>query len=288
MAFGGSILSGYLIYIGLANNLERRHFRLKLKNTWQSGKVEYLKKAELSHTEKLLYEARYPLGLTAVRYQLLLLFLIYMLFLNYTFISYLMKGYVQWTPILIGSALILILNPGLRYSPIRFLLNKLIDYRKAKRNAELFSLYDMIVSEIEMMRTTRVNIYSLLKAMLPYFKELNPLLTKMLSDWTSSTVGPYKAVENFAAEIGTSEAKSLATVLKSFDENSRETLLMSLRGMEEMFVTSQIENNRRKHKLFIDLVSLPVKASNFLILLNFIIVIVMMVMVIMGNSKLNL
>ena len=287
IAIFGSILSGYLVYSGISTKLERRHLRLRLKDNWQDSKQGFVKQAVGSKTEQILREARYPLGLTGLRLQLVLMVLLMVVLLNYGVASFIMNGDLKIIPILIGIAIILMLNPGLPYTPARFFLNKLIEYRRAKRNAELFSLYDMLVSEIEMMRSTRVNIYSLLRTLLPYFRELNPLLTKMLGDWTSSSVGPYEAVDRFAEQVGTNEAKSLATALKTFDESSRSTLLNSLRGMEDMFITSQIENNRRKRKLYIDIVSLPVKAANFAILLNFILVIVMMVMAIMGNSKIS-
>ncbi|MDX1805857.1 MAG: hypothetical protein R3267_02370 [Paenisporosarcina sp.] len=288
VAIIGSVVSGYLVYSGLSSKLERRHLRLRLKDNWQDSKKGFVSQAELSKTEQILREARYPLGLTALRLQLISFGIFALIVFNYGIAAFIVKGDIKVVPILVGIALLFLLNPGIKFTPARFMLVKLIEYRRAKRNAELFSLYDMLVSEIEMMRSTRVNVYSLLRTLLPYFKELNPLLTKMLGEWTSSAIGPYEAVERFSDEVGTNEAKSLATVLRTFDESNRETLLTSLRGMEDMFITSQIENNRRKRKLFIDLIAMPVKAANFLILLNFIIVIIMMVMSIMGASKISI
>lgn len=288
LAVGGGILSGFLVYGGLTDHHERRHYRLRLKNTISKSKTDLVGQAENSMTEQLLKQARYPFGLTAVRVYLVLLGILTYLTLNYVVLALLTNGYIRWTPFIIGIAGVLLVNPDTPFSPNRFILKKFIEYRKAKQVAELFSLYDMLVSEIEMMRTMRVNVYSLLRVMLPYFDELKPAMTKMLMDWTSSTVGPTQAVDAFAKEIDTSEAQSLATVLKTFDDNSRETLLESLKGMEDMFITSQIENNRRRRKLFIDLVGMPVKTANFLILLNAVLVIVMMVMKIMDSSNVGM
>lgn len=288
IAFSGALTSGVLVYNGLATKLERRHLRLRLKNGWKSSKKELALKARSSGSEKILKAARYPLGLSAIRVNLILVGLLALLVFNYIFLALLLKGHIQMFPLLIGIIVLIFLYPGNPISLTHFGLTKFIDYRRSKRNAELFSLYDMLVSEIEMMHTTRVNAYSLIKAFLPYFNELKPLLTGMLARWTSSSRGPHEGIDWFAEEIGTSEAKSLATILKTFDEDSRDTLLVSLRGMEDMFVTSQIENNRRKRKLFIDMVSLPVKIANWLILLNFVIVIIMMVLNLMGNNKISL
>lgn len=287
-AIGGGVLSGFLVYGGLTDHHERRHYRLRLKSTLTKSKTDLMGQAQKSGTEQLLKQARYPFGLTAVRLYLILIIILAYLAFNYVVLSVLMNGYIRWMPLIIGLVIVLLLNPDTPLSPMRFILNKFIAYRKAKQLAELFSLYDMLVSEIEMMRTMRVNIYSLLRMMLPYFDELKPAMTKMLMEWTSSTAGPQLAVDNFAKDIGTSEAQSLATVLKTFDENSRETLLESLKGMEDMFITSQIENNRRRRKLFIDLVGMPVKTANFLILLNAILVIVMMVTKIMDSSNIGM
>lgn len=288
VAIIGSVVSGYLVYNGLSTKLERRHLRLRINKNINESRKQFVNQAKSSQVETLLMEAKYPLGLNAIRLNIIFLCLFFLVLMNYGVIAFVFKGFMQTGPMFIGTIVLVVLYPGQPLSPVRFALNRAIEYRKSKRTAELFSLYDMLVSEIEMMRSTRVNVYSLLRTLLPYFKELNPLLAKMLSDWTTSTVGPEKAIDEFAKIIDTSEAKSLATVLRTFDENNRETLLESLRGMEDMFITSQIENSRRKRKLFIDTIGMPVKLANFLVALNFVVVIIMMVMAIMGNSSLNM
>lgn len=286
VALVGAVTSGVLVYSGLATKLERRHLRLRLKEGWDDSKRNFVDQAKSSPLEQLLIMARYPLGLNALRVNILYIGLLLLVIMNYGLTPLLLIGEVKGWPILISVITVIILYPGLPFSPVRMLLNQLIEYRKAKRNAELFSLYDMLVSEIEMMRNTRINVYSLIRTLLPYFVEIKPQLTKMLSEWSSSSVGPYEAINGFAESINTSEAKSLATVLKTFDENSRDTLLTSLRGMEDIFITSQIENSRRKRKMFVDVLSIPVKSANFLIMLNFVFVIVVMTMKMMEGTSL--
>jgi len=43
---------------------------------------------------------------------------------------------------LVVIGVIVALNPGIKFTPLRFMLNKLIDYRRAKRNAELLSQFE--------------------------------------------------------------------------------------------------------------------------------------------------
>jgi len=258
---------------------------MRLKENWYENKQKFVEKSNTSSLEQLLVLTRHPLGLNALRMNILFIGLLVLNLLNYGVLPFL-TGRVSGVALLLSVVIVIVLYPGIPFSPTRMLLNQLLEYRKAKRNAELFSLYDMLVSEIEMMRSTRINVYSLLRTLLPYFVEIKPSLSKMLSEWSSSSKGPYEAIDGFAESINTSEAKSLATVLKTFDENNRETLLTSLRGMEDVFITSQIENSRRKRKMFVDIMSLPVKTANFLIMLNFVLVIVSMTLKMMEGTSL--
>lgn len=284
----GAIVSGTLVYFGLATKLERRHFRLRVKEGWEDSKREIVNKSGTSKLEILLNQSNYPLGVNALKFNIIFFILFILLFMNYVFVPVIMTGIIKLIPFVIGVVILSGLYPALPFSPTRFFLKRLIEYRQAKKNSELFSLYDMLVSEIEMMVTTRVNIYSLLKSLQPYFKEINTALAIMLSEWQSSSIGPSKAIERFSERIGTNEAKSLATVLQTFDENSRENLIESLRGMEDLFITSQIENNRRKNKMFLDVISMPVSIAHFCIILNFVLVFIIMVMKIMGESSINI
>lgn len=280
-----AIVSGYLLYSGLSNRVERQHIRLRFKEALKEGQNQFKKQAETSKTEQLLKEAGYPLKINGLRWEIIKWTLLVIVLLNYVVYPYLTNGDIQVFYILGVLAGMIFLSPTFPYSLTRFVLNRLIDYKKAKKNSELFSLYDMLLSEIQMMQQTRVNAYSLIRTLKPYFKELDGTITRLLANWTSHE-GPESALEIFAKEIGTNEAKSLANVLKTFDENNRDTIITSLLGMEDMFITSQIENYRRKRKLYVDLANLPIKAAHGLILLNFIVVIVYMVSYLMSDARL--
>ncbi|MFP3490891.1 hypothetical protein R0K20_25225, partial [Staphylococcus sp. SIMBA_130] len=61
-----------------------------------------------------------------------------------------------WRPILVG-----------------FLLNRLADYKQTKRNAEVFMLYDLLINELDMMEHSRINAYSVLRNIQPYFEMIS-------------------------------------------------------------------------------------------------------------------
>ncbi len=280
-----SLLSGIFVYAGITTKVERNHHRLRFQDQWREQKGGYIENRLKSKSEKLFKEAGYPLGLTAIKWDLIRVICVVLVFLNYVIYPWLNSGGPQIGIFFLLTVITLSTEPSFgKFSLMYFVLNRLISYKKAKRNAELFSLYDMLVSEIQMMNNTRVNIYSLLRALTPYFTELNGTLKRLMSNWTSD-LGPDEALDLFAIEIDTPEAKSLATVLKTFDNNDKKTILTSLIGMEDMFVTSQIENYRKRRKLYVDLANLPVLAAHWLILFNFIIVIINMVLIILNNAK---
>ncbi|MFE8703932.1 hypothetical protein ACFYKX_25500 [Cytobacillus sp. FJAT-54145] len=281
----GAIFAGYLVYSGLSSRIEKQHIRLRLKGALQEKNLQYRDKVAKGNVEILFKEAGNPLGINGIRWEIFKWALMILVSSNYIFIPYLMKGDFSSFYILIILGGMILLSPTFPYSLTRFILNRVIEYRKAKRNSELFSLYDMLISELQMMNSTRVNAYSLLRTLKPYFKELDGPLTRLLANWTKDE-GPEIALELFADEIGTGEAKSLSNVLKKFDENTKDTILKSLKGMEEMFITSQIENYRRKRKLYVDLAGLPIRAAHGLILLNFVLVIIAMVAFILQDARL--
>ncbi|MGE8081334.1 hypothetical protein [Peribacillus loiseleuriae] len=281
-----SIMSGFFVYAGLTTKVERTHHRLRFKEEWQEQKSGYIDKRSKSKSEYLFKESGNPFGLTAIRWDISRAIFMLVVFLNYILYPWVNSGSPQFSIFILVALIAISTEPSLgKLSIMHFMLNRLILYKKAKRNAELFSLYDMLVSEIQMMNSTRINIYSLLRTLTHYFRELNGTLKRLLSNWTSD-LGPDEALELFAKEIDTSEAKSLATVLKTFDNNDKETILISLRGMEDMFVTSQIENYRKRRKLYVDLANIPVMAAHWLILFNFLIVIINMVLAILNGAKL--
>lgn len=280
----GALLSGMLVYMGLSNKTERTQTRLRVKEKISENKTKLVDKADKSPAEELLSKAEHPLGITGVKYYVVFISLMSLLVINYIIFPYLLGDRETIWTLLLLIAVYFLLLPSFPYSLFRYVVNKVIDYKQAKKNSEIFMLYDLIINEVEMMESSRINTYNLLRNLKPYFEFINGSLTKLLSRWTDDE-GPNEALEGFAEDIGSKEAKSLISVLKTLDENDKDTALSSLRGMNNMFVRSQIENYRRRRKVITDLGSLPIRITHFLILLNFVAVVVYMVMIIMEGAR---
>ena len=62
-------------------------------------------------------------------------------------------------------------------------MRKYLEYLQAKKNAEVFMLYDLLINEIEMMVSTRINTYNILRDIKPYFDVLDKSLARLLSSW---------------------------------------------------------------------------------------------------------
>lgn len=280
----GAIVSGFLVYLGLSTKSERKQNRLRVREIWKENQTKVVEKAGKSGAEHKFKEAGYPFGINGIRYYIFFISLISFLAINYLVIPFLFGETISIWTVLILVAIYLLLLPGFPYSLFHYLIKRMMEYNQAKKNSEVFMLYDLIINEVEMMENTRINTYNLLRNLKTYFDVINPSFTKLLSQWTDDE-GPDKALDYFADDLGSKEAKALVSVLKRLDENDRETALTSLRGMNNMFVRSQIENYRRKRKVTTDLASIPIKVTHFLILLNFMALVVYMVSIIMESAR---
>lgn len=279
-----AIGSGVLVYTGLSNPTERVQTRLRMRSTIAKGKSSIQASASKSVAEDWLKKAGNPLGITSFSYHAVFISLVGLLLINYVLFPFIVDGDFN----LIGFGVIVMgfifLLPAMPFSLFTFIMKRLVEYRQAKKNAEVFMLYDLLINELEMMKMSRINSYNLIKELLPYFSTIQLLLAKTLSEWSSS-VGPEVALDNLAEGLNTKESKSLVSVLKSLDKVDRETAIKSLKGMQSMFSRAQIENNRRKRKVTTDLFGLPVKVTHFLIILNFVVVVVTMVSVVLNANR---
>lgn len=283
MAIVFSLGGGALVYAGLSNSTERLQTRLRMRSTLNKGRALVQESASKSAAEDWLKKAGNPLGLTSLTYHIIFIVGAVILLGNYVFIPFIMTGefsVIAFAVIFIGFLFFL---PSMPYSLFVFFMKRLVDFQQAKKNAEVFMLYDLLINELQMMKVSRINSYNLIKDLLPYFSTIQPFLAKTLTEW-SSNIGPDAALENLGKKLGTREGRSLVSVLKSLDRVDRVTAITSLKGMQEMFTRAQIENNRRKRKVTTDLLGIPVKVTHFLIIINFIVVVVIMVSNVLSSS----
>lgn len=277
-----AITSARLVYSGMSSQTERIQTRLRIKQSMKSNRDKVIQSVNQSSLEERFKIAGYPLGFNAYRYYVLFSLIILFLIGNYILVPIVLTGKYELFGALMVTIVFIVLQPW-RPILVGFLLNRLADYKQTKRNAEVFMLYDLLINELDMMEHSRINAYSVLRNIQPYFEMISTPFNKLLTGWSNND-GPSKALDNFAKELGTKEARTLASVIKNLDEVERETALESLKGMNNMFARNQIENYRRRRKVTTDFASLPIKITHFLIVLNFLIVIIVMVNLIMGKS----
>jgi hypothetical protein len=271
-----SLTSGALLYTGLSDQSERIQTRLRMRRSFEKGRDSIKESASRSAAEDWLKKAGNPLGLSSFPYHVIFILGAVILLGNYVLVPFLMTGEFNLIAFGLIFMAFLFFLPSMPYSLFIFIMKRLVDFQQAKKNAEVFMLYDLLINELQMMSVSRINSYNLIKDLLPYFSTIQPMLAKMLTEW-SSNIGPDQALDNLATRLNTKEGKSLVAVLKSLDRVDRETAISSLKGMQEMFTRAQIENNRRKRKVTTDLLGIPVKVTHFLIILNFVVVVVIMV-----------
>ncbi|KZE68052.1 hypothetical protein AWM68_17895 [Fictibacillus phosphorivorans] len=282
-----SCLAGILVYSGLTSKAERVQNRIRFRANLSNHRQNFVENTKNSAAEDWLRKAQYPLGLNGVKYYLFLAGFTLFLTIYYVIIPILVNGGVGKLQFISAIAIFLLVAfaiPSNPFSLFVYLMKRVIDFHNAKKHAEVFMLYDLLINEIEMMSVSRINTYNVLRNIKPYFVVLDKPLTLLLSSW-SSDEGPAVALDKFANQLQSKESQALIGVIKNLDNVERETALNHLRGMHSMFVKSQIENYRRKKKITTDLLGIPIKATHFLIILNFLVVIVTMVTVIMKNSR---
>ncbi|RHW36089.1 hypothetical protein D1B31_17870 [Neobacillus notoginsengisoli] len=287
LSFLLSVVAGILVYTGLSSKNERLQTRIRLRKNFSTSRDKVISGSRNSKAEEWLKKAHYPLGLNGIRYYLLFGGLIAFLTAYYVVLPILIKGHPTKLTMM-ASFLIFLLaalaTPSNPFSIFVYFMKRVIEFHQAKKNAEVFMLYDLLINEIEMMTNSRINTYSLLRSIKPYFIVLDKPLTILLTSW-SSDEGPEIALEKFGTELNSKESQTLIGVLKNLDDLGRETALGQLRGMHNMFVKSQIENYRRKRKITTDLMGIPIKVTHFIIILNFLVVIVTMVSIILQSSR---
>ncbi|MDD9309780.1 hypothetical protein PUS82_00345 [Cytobacillus firmus] len=279
-------VAGFLVYSGLSSAAERRQTRIRIRTQIEKSKERLVEGTKHSKAEEWLNKAQYPLKITGVKYYVIIGSFLSFLFIYYVFLPFLLNGpgkgpFIAFICIILLGLFLLPSNP---LSLFVYLMKRIIEYHNAKKHAEVFMLYDLLINEIEMMTVTRINTYSILRNIKPYFIVLEKPMTMLLSSW-SSDEGPKVALERFEKELHSKEAKALIAVMKTLDDVERETALSHLRGMHSMFIRTQIENYRRKKKVTTDIMGLPIKITHFLIILNFLIVVVTMVTFIMQSTR---
>lgn len=280
-----AITSAIFIYLGLSTRSERIQTRYRIQESIRNSKRKIAESANSSKTEEWMKKANHPGGISALVYNTSFYLLIIFLILYYIAYPILIGNSVSIFAILAIVGVYLLLLPNFPYSLFVYVIKRIIDYQESKKNGEIFMLYDFLINELESMKNNRINTYNVLRSIKPYFNVLESPLNKLLTNW-SNDQGPKVALDHFAEEVGTKEAHSLVNIIKTLDEVEVDVALDSLRGMNTMFIRSQIENYRRRRKVTTDLASIPIKVTHYIILLNVLAVVIAMVTIFLKANTL--
>lgn len=195
-------------------------------------------------TDKLFRDAGFPPKLTAFNFSLFRLILFLLAFVLIT-LEWLLGNHPFPTSSVGLLAVAFALTSTKSQMPFAYLLKKLKELNTLKKNKECFLLYNMLLNEFYSEDQKPYNIYSILQKFSSYFETIKPAILKTLSVWKRS---PEQALNLFAAEIGTEEARDLAQILKSIDVSGAAEARDIIKSRYEQFQTSRHEQHRRKLK----------------------------------------
>ncbi|MDT3697883.1 MAG: hypothetical protein RO469_00530 [Thermincola sp.] len=220
----------------------RKHYgRLRLLSQVKAKTFDYSSFLFSNDLEKLLISAGRPLRLNSVRYNLgrLGLLGVWFIILNARWLISGSKYPSNYLFLIVG---LIIFTQPMKGLPLFSLLMKITDIRAREKNKECFTLYSMIQNEFYNDVDKPQNMYSTLAKLKPYFKAIDKAMGKALLLWKRN---PAEALEAFATEVGTQEAKDLAQILKNVDASSSEDAKDILDSRYEQFVTKRQESHRR-------------------------------------------
>ena len=191
--------------------------------------------------ERVLNSAGRPWGVNSVRYNMLRFVILGGWFLSFNLNWIVSENRYPYNLLCLTVALVIFSHP---YNdlPIFKLLEKVRDFRLREKNKECFTLYAMIQNEFYTDLEQPLNMYATLNKLKPYFKAIDKALGKAVLLWKNS---PSQALDAFALEIGTEEAKDLAQILKNVDVSTPKDARDILASRYEQFVTKRHENHRR-------------------------------------------
>ncbi|MCL4439221.1 MAG: hypothetical protein M1609_01095 [Firmicutes bacterium] len=220
---------------------QRTVYRLRLLEQVRKNTAKTVTGFYNEQLERLLVSTGRPFGLNSIRYNLLRLSILggWFIYLNSRWLIY--KGRYPYNILSLIVSLLILSHPykGL---PLFRLLGKINELRLREKNKECFTLYSMIQNEFYTDLDRPLNMYATLNKLKPYFKAIDRALGKAILLWKKS---PAKALDAFAVEVGTEEAKDLAQILKNIDASNPKDARDILDSRYEQFVTKRHESHRR-------------------------------------------
>lgn len=223
--FGVFLISGTtMIYRTITPKEIRETHRLRFKEKFYYSKKHTEERLQNRSFDEKLKEAGLPF-LNSVRFELIRLtvFLIYI-------VSYMILPIINGENLTAATISILLImwvitehRFHIPVSLVNPVLNLLIRSRQKKRSIELFTLYDVLKSDLQALQENqRVNVYNLLKDSLSMYKEIDGTVSRFLSTYLTN---PKAAEKVFYEDINTLGAKTLGEIIVKIDNLSRDEAL---------------------------------------------------------------
>lgn len=268
-------VSVYVSYILTTTQKERKRHRTRLQYEFYQQKEKVINRSESSILSKKLYEAGNPLNLNSFRFQIIRWSLILSITIYYLIIPYLKNESISLLLIAFIIAIVLVSSTILPKGSLTiFILDEVIKIRNKKKQIELFTLFDMLQAELTSLNDGQeVNVYNLLKDLVPYFDYIDIALIKYLHLWKND---PIKAKEALAMEIGGEDAERLSDILYKIDDTTKEHAINIIQGASKLFSTGYYERGNRKSEKKNTFLYIYFFAVNLLILIWVVVLVVIM------------
>lgn len=236
--------AAYIIYAQPFDNGRRRIQRLILTERIRKGANRFTAGLKEERLEVSLRNAGYPLGLNSLSFQIIRLSIL-VVWLVTIFSGWLFSSNPFPMNSFAFACLFFVFTMPVRNTPFSMLLDKLAQSHLREKNKEVFTLYSMIDNEFISSNGSPLTMYSLLNKLQPNFSSIKPAIGKAILLWRNN---PSLALDAFANEVGTAEAKDLANILKNVDATGPAEALDILQNRREQFLTMRHEIYRRYQK----------------------------------------
>lgn len=236
--------AAYIIYAQPFDNGRRRIQRLILTERIRKGANRFTAGLKEERLEVSLRKAGYPLGLNSLSFQIIRLSIL-VVWLVTIFSGWLFSSNPFPMNSFAFACLFFVFTMPVRNTPFSMLLDKLAQSHLREKNKEVFTLYSMIDNEFISSNGSPLTMYSLLNKLQPNFSSIKPAIGKAILLWRNN---PSLALDAFANEVGTAEAKDLANILKNVDATGPAEALDILQNRREQFLTMRHEIYRRYQK----------------------------------------
>jgi hypothetical protein len=242
----------YIIYKKITSEEERKIYRTKIIKQYEDKKKVVKDKNENSKFQQEMKKT--GINLSAFRYQVYRWIFLIITILYYLFTAIINTTEFDRSVFAIPLLLLILTEPKFKWSLVNILVEILVKRKKKQRLLELFTLFDILKADLNSLGDHQeVNIYDVLREVIPMFENINGTISRFLSIWRTS---PSDAKNIFEKEIGGESAKVLGEVLYKMDSTSKTEALQIIESEASVFSYSFFEGEmqgsvKKKNGFFI-------------------------------------